>query len=127
MSRIALFFLAFMAFVSCSEAQHGETAGAVINKKVSPAEFKEMLGDDIQLIDVRTADEYIGGKIANAQNIDFFASDFKDQISKLDKSKKTLVYCAVGGRSGKAAQIMKDLGFKEVYDLQGGYGGWPYK
>ena len=86
-----------------------------------------MLGEDIQLIDVRTPTEVSAGKIENALNIDFNSPDFKAEIEKLDKDKKTLVYCAAGGRSGKAAQLMHDIGFKEVYDLQGGYGNWPYK
>lgn len=126
MSRIALVLLTFIALSSCSEAQNdGEQTGT---KKVIPAsEFKAMLSEDIQLIDVRTAQEVAGGKIGDAQNIDINGASFKAELEKLDKSKKTLVYCAAGGRSGRAAQIMQDMGFEEVYDLQGGYGNWPYK
>lgn len=126
MMRIAFVLLTFITLASCSEAQQTNTAGTV--KKVVPAaEFKEMLSGDIQLIDVRTPGEVSGGKIENAQNIDFNGPDFKEQLEKLDKDKRTLVYCAAGGRSGKAAQMMQDMGFREVYDLQGGYGNWPYK
>lgn len=126
MSRIAFVLLMFIAFSSCSEAQTNGGEGRT--KKVIPAsEFKSMLEEDIQLIDVRTMQEVAAGKIADAQNIDFNSANFKAELEKLDKSKKTLVYCAAGGRSGKAAQIMQDMGFEAVYDLEGGYGNWPYK
>lgn len=137
MNRIAFILLTFITLASCSEAQQTTNTGTEdgnatatqsgIKKVVPAAEFKAMLGDDIQLIDVRTPGEVNGGKIENAQNIDFNGANFKAELEKLDKNKKTLVYCAAGGRSGKAAQIMQDMGFKEVYDLQGGYGNWPYK
>lgn len=139
MMKYSLLAIAFIGITSCSEAQ--ETADAAdsnmkiesiqqdsqINKVVPAKEFKAMLDGDIQLIDVRTSQEVAAGKIGDASNIDFYASDFKDQIAKLDKNKRTLIYCASGGRSGNAAQMMKSMGFKEVYDLQGGYRGWPHK
>lgn len=140
MKKYSLIALLFFGVTSCSEAQevaevtNDNTPSTevtqqdpVINKVVAPADFKAMLDGDIQLIDVRTAPEVAGGKIGDAVNIDFYGADFKQQIDKLDKSKRTLVYCASGGRSGNAAQMMKSMGFKEVYDLQGGFRGWPYK
>jgi rhodanese-related sulfurtransferase len=92
---------------------------------VSPAKFKELLNlEGAQVVDVRTPREYAGGKIGDAQNIDFFASDFKSKIDKLDRSKPVLVYCAVGGRSAKAVHMMKSMGFTEIHELQGGYNAW---
>lgn len=126
MNRIAFVLLIFIALSSCSEAQNGGGEGGT-NQVIPASEFKAMLEEDIQLIDVRTAQEVAGGKIADAANIDFNGANFQAELGKLDKSKKTLVYCAAGGRSGKAAQIMQEMGFKEVYDLEGGYGSWPYK
>lgn len=142
MMKYSLLALAFIGIASCSEAQESadpadsnpatETTQTTqqdqqISRVVAAADFKAMLDGDIQLIDVRTAQEVAAGKIGDATNIDFYASDFKDQIAKLDKSKRTLIYCASGGRSGNTAQMMKSMGFKEVYDLQGGFKGWPYK
>ena len=48
-------------------------------------------------------------------------------MSELNKQAETLIYCHSGGRSGKASKILKELGFKEVYDLKGGYSNWPFK
>ena len=59
-----------------------------------------------------------------AENINFKSKDFLSQISKLDKSKPVLLYCSAGGRSAKASIIFDSLGFKEIYDLKGGYLSW---
>lgn len=79
------------------------------------------------MIDVRTAQEFNEGHIKGAVNIDYYNSDFKQQLAKLDKSKPIAVYCAVGGRSGAGAQMAQQLGFKEVYDLEGGVVLWQRK
>ena len=77
-----------------------------------------------QLIDVRTPEEYAGGHLAKANNINYNSTNFEKQIQGLDKSKPVFVYCLSGGRSAKAATKMTELGFKEVYDMQGGYLAW---
>lgn len=76
---------------------------------------------NMTIIDIRTPEEYASGHIDKAINIDFYASDFKDQLEKLNKSEAYSIYCRSGSRSGKALSIMKDLGFINVADLQGGY------
>ena len=48
-------------------------------------------------------------------------SSFESNIQKLDKTKLTLIYCQSGGRSAKALSKMKDLGFTNVLELEGGY------
>ena len=132
MSKFIVLIASFFFFTACSEAQTKEgtekSTNGAINKVVSAKEFQAKLGDEnIQLVDVRTADEYNAGKIGDASNMDFYGDDFKNQLEKLDKTKPTLIYCASGGRSGKTAAMMKSLGFEEVYDLEGGFKGWPYK
>lgn len=131
MSKFTLLLAGFFLFNSCSEAQvkndSGTSQDGTINKVLSAQEFKDKLGDEnIQLVDVRTPGEYSAGKIGEASNMDFYADDFKTKLETLDKSKPVMVYCASGGRSGKTAGMMKSMGFKEVYDLSGGYNGWPY-
>jgi len=76
------------------------------------------------LLDVRTLEEVAAGKIADAQHLDFYADSFQDDLKKLDKDQPYLVYCKSGGRSAKAARMMQDLGFKEIYNLEGGYTAW---
>ena len=83
-------------------------------------EFQVLMNQDVQLIDVRTSEEYSKGFIEEAQNIDYNSIDFVNQISKLNKDKPVLLYCAMGGRSSKASKVFKSQGFKKIYDLKGG-------
>ncbi|MEM9992011.1 MAG: rhodanese-like domain-containing protein [Bacteroidota bacterium] len=78
-----------------------------------------------QLVDVRTNEEYRAGFIDNALNIDFYSSNFAQLVqAQLDKKRPVFVYCKAGGRSGKTAAMLSNLGYQEVYDLQGGYSAW---
>ena len=87
-------------------------------------EFQVLMNQDVQLIDVRTSEEYSKGFIEEAQNIDYNSTDFANKISKLDKNKPVLLYCAMGGRSSKASKVFKSQGFKKIYDLKGGFLSW---
>ena len=80
-----------------------------------------------QLVDVRTSGEYGGGHLPKAQNVDFRSADFTQKIQTLDKIKPTFVYCLSGGRSAEAANIMRQNGFTNVYEMGGGYLKWTTK
>ena len=76
-------------------------------------------------LDVRTKDEFDEGYINGATNVDFYDSaNFVSHLSNIDKKKSCYVYCRSGKRSFAACEIMKDLGFKNVYNLESGYMGW---
>lgn len=75
------------------------------------------------LLDVRTPDEYNEGNSPFAKNIDFYSPDFRNTIGKLDKNATYFLYCRSGNRSGQTLGIMKSMGFREVYDLAGGWSG----
>lgn len=83
--------------------------------------------DNVQLIDVRTPEEYAEGYIKNFQNIDFFSETFDADILKLDKDKPVILYCKKGGRSAKCAEKMLEAGFVKIYDLQGGISKWEHE
>jgi rhodanese-related sulfurtransferase len=93
---------------------------------LSPADFEKKVSSitDKTVLDVRTADEYKEGHLAGAIMIDFYKDDFKANLAKLDKNKPVFVYCAAGGRSGSAREVMEEMGFKQVYDLKGGMNAW---
>lgn len=80
-----------------------------------------------QLVDVRTTGEYGGGHLPKAQNVDYRSPDFTEKIQTLDKTKPVFVYCLSGGRTVEAANIMRQNGFKEVYEMGGGYLKWTTK
>ncbi|WP_456442001.1 rhodanese-like domain-containing protein, partial [Psychroserpens sp.] len=78
---------------------------------------KEVIGKDVQLVDVRSAKEYSQGHIDDAVNIDIASQEnFKQEINKLDKSKPIYIYCHSGGRSNRASKVLEAAGFKEIYD-----------
>lgn len=87
--------------------------------------IEERDGDsDFVILDVRTPEEFAEGHIENAVNIDFYADTFPDELDVLDRDKTYLIYCQSGGRSGSATRMMKELGFKDVYNMEGGINIW---
>lgn len=76
------------------------------------------------ILDVRTPEEYARGHIPQAVNTDYYAQTFKTELGKLDKNHTYLIHCAVGGRSAKALQLMKQMRFQEVYEVKAGFRGW---
>ena len=76
------------------------------------------------IIDVRTPEEYASGHIEKAINLDYYSETFADELDKLDKDKTYLIYCRSANRSGKALDMMAELGFAEVYNMLGGMAQW---
>lgn len=130
-TKIIGVIVAMALFSGCSNAQDeskkdatGAETKAIVTL-VGKADFEKLLGKEgAQLIDVRTPREVSQGKIGEAVNVDFHATNFKEQLSELDKSKPVLIYCASGGRSAKAVAMMQEMGFQEIHELKGGYKGW---
>ena len=78
-------------------------------------------------LDVRTAEEYAEGHIANTLNIDVLKDDFEAQaLATLPKDKVIAVNCRSGRRSKNAAQILVQNGY-QVIELDAGYNGWVAK
>jgi len=75
------------------------------------------------LLDVRSESEVREGALPHAQNI-VFDDSFGNKLGGLSKESAIFVYCAAGKRSAKAADILKEKGFKEVYQLKGGLNAW---
>jgi thioredoxin 1 len=121
MNRISLIILTVLSiFYGCSNGQNK------INYNLSAEDFNKKLSvsKDLTLVDVRTPEEFSKGHLVNAQNIDYNGDNFKQEISKVDKTKPVYVYCLSGGRSGNAAKELRSLGYKEVYELDGGILKW---
>lgn len=125
---LVFFVAAMFSFTSLSSNDNLEDDKEPIIQNVSAEKFKSLIENKAGIIlDVRTANEVAQGFIEGAINIDYYGKLFKNELQKLDKNTPVFVYCRSGGRSGKALQIMQDLGFVEVYNLIGGYSAWPYK
>ncbi|SER30602.1 rhodanese-like domain-containing protein [Neolewinella agarilytica] len=96
-----------------------------VYEDLSPEEFAEKIGDpNTVLLDVRTPGETARGVIDGALELDYRSPEFATQLQELDPTKTYLVYCASGGRSGKACKMMDELGFNKSYNLVGGYSAW---
>ena len=94
-------------------------------RSVSPADFSaDLQQPSIHLIDLRTAQEYASGHLADASNIDFYGADFRSQLAALDKNATYAIYCHTGNRSGQTVDIMRQMGFTHVINLQGGIAAW---
>ena len=76
------------------------------------------------LLDIRTPEEVSKGFLKNASFINFYDDDFLQKASWIKKNQPIYVYCHAGGRSSKAAEMLLELGFQEVYNLIGGYSKW---
>ena len=128
--KILFFSLISILTIQCKQVDANETVLLNMQSetqepiiKVLPKEsFKAAIsGNTVQLIDVRTPEEYIDGHIEGALNINVQDQKFAEQISKLDKTKTVYIYSRSGSRSQMAASQMKTLGFKSIIDLKGGY------
>lgn len=115
--KVSHIFIALLVFLVGCHAQ-----GV---KDIKPDEFeKGISAAGIQLVDVRTPEEFADKRINDATNINVNDADFEAKLSKLDKSKPLYLYCLAGARSSKAAATASKLGFKEVYNLEGGMNAW---
>jgi len=118
----SILFIAFSFFwqINFSSCQNKNT----YQLNVDEFQKKLALSSNAMIIDVRTLGEFDGGHLSDAKNIDWNGNGFETEIVKLDKTKPLFVYCLVGGRSASAANKMRSLGFKEVYEMQGGIMAW---
>lgn len=117
MKIISALFLCFVA-VSC-QAQNRSSSLPVI-------EFEKAINSgNVQVLDVRTAAEYSSGHLKKSLQADWYnQKQFKERVNALDKSKPVYVYCLTGVRSAAAVKQLRQNGFSNVQDLQGGLTAW---
>lgn len=117
MKKLMTFLLAMLGLNSACSQQ------AFVNADVDA--FSQLISEDsVQLIDVRTAQEYAEGHIAGAANVDVKNNDFVAEASaQLCKERPVAVYCRSGRRSAHAANLLATEGFN-VTNLSGGILAW---
>jgi rhodanese-related sulfurtransferase len=98
-------------------------------KKINTEEMAALIASDqnIQIVDLRTPGEIAQGFIAKSVFINFSEGNLEEKFGALDKEKSLVIYCASGGRSGKASSIIEKLDFKSMYDYTDGFNGWKTK
>ncbi len=105
-----------------------ETATQII-KNITPKEALTLIENNrdnpnFVILDVRTPQEFAEERIENTINLDYYTDTFEGELNKLDKNKPYVIYCRSGMRSGVTLDLMKELGFKEVYNILGGILAW---
>ncbi len=139
--KTLLLFLAFgltLTFQSCKNTptiknKDNQTVTATQKEVVkqektylnTPKEFYDVIqSKKVQLVDVRTPEEFNEGHLKGAVNICVTCDGFNSKVSSLDKSKPVYVYCRSGHRSGNATKILSEMGYEEVHDMDGGIEAW---
>lgn len=94
---------------------------------ITPQEAHAWLADPHAqwlVLDVRTPEEFAEGHLQNATLKNFYAPDFKTQLEQMNRHQPTILYCRSGNRSGKTLALMRELGFRNVYEIKGGILAW---
>ncbi len=119
---LVVVFVTMFLLLSC-DSQGKES----IFSSVSVKEASTLLQSrtDIQLIDVRTVEEFDRVFIEGATLLP--VSSLPSMKDSLSKESPVLVYCAVGGRSYAAGKYLQSAGFLEVYNMSGGIKEWYEK
>ena len=118
-----LLTLLFGSLLGCTACQSSDSTIRTVNA----TEFSQLIKDSkpVQLVDVRTPEEFQAGHIPGAILIDVKSADFNRLAEeKLKKDLPVAVYCRSGMRSLKAANQLKEKGFKPIYNLKGGFMEW---
>mgnify|MGYP001822729083 CR=1 FL=1 len=108
-----------------SKPQTEEFVQDGIASNISPEKFQKLIVSNKGLIiDVRTPEEYQTGSIPGSENIDFKGEKFQADIDSLDRGTPVYLYCRSGRRSGITMTMMQEMGFTEIYNLNGGILAW---
>lgn len=120
-------FLLFIVFSleSCTFSFEKKVEGEGKVHSVSVEAFADSISrPGVQLVDVRTPEEFNSGNIPGSVNIDVMTGHFGEEASGLlDKSRTVAVYCRSGNRSKNAAKMLSMMGYN-VVELDSGYKAW---
>jgi rhodanese-related sulfurtransferase len=121
-AAIASVFLFRPSFLAAQDAGPGY-------RNLSPAEARESIairsGDPgFVLLDVRTPKEFDAERIEGAVMVDYLSPSFREEMAKFDRNKTYLVYCRTGNRTQGALKAMRELGFGNLFHLEGGITKW---
>lgn len=118
--KLMLLVIVTVLGISCNTKSQSQSDAI---KVLTPTEFKEKSVNQT-IIDIRTPEEFSQGHIEGAININYYDSNFMDQIAKFDKNQPIFIYCRSGNRTISASKKAADFGFTEIYDLEGGILYW---
>ncbi|MDU5111357.1 MAG: rhodanese-like domain-containing protein [Clostridium sp.] len=128
---IVLFLILSTLVISGCTTLNKETSSkgqesAMVSKITAEEAKEEMNNSDVIILDVRTEEEYNSGHIKKSVLIPVDDLENKAEEVLVNKEQKILVYCRSGNRSKKAADLLVEIGYTNVYDF-GGIKDWPYE
>lgn len=123
--RVVPCMILLLLTASCTMKFSKEVYGEGKILSVTASVFADSIDNPgVQLVDVRTPDEYAAGNIPGSVNIDVLTGKFGETASALlDRAYTVAVYCRSGNRSKNAAQVLSMMGYN-VVELNGGYNEW---
>ncbi|WP_422358550.1 rhodanese-like domain-containing protein [Reichenbachiella sp.] len=116
-NAICLTLLLFSA-ISCQSQVANQLSAEAFKAQIENEE------NSFKVLDLRTDEEVATGMVPGAEQLDFLSDDFDSKLRALNKENTYYIYCKSGGRSGKTLNQMTELGFKKVYELEGGMNAW---
>jgi rhodanese-related sulfurtransferase len=99
-------------------------------RELPQAEFRKWTEEkksDLIILDVREANDHVHSRIENSINIPRGVLELEVEDTIPNRSKTVVVYCGGGSRSALAADVLQQMGYTDVYSLQGGYKQWKEK
>lgn len=98
-------------------------------REVTQDEFRAWIaeGKDMVILDVRESNDHAHSRIEGAINIPRGVVELEIDETVPDKNKTIVAYCGGGGRSAMVADVLQQMGYRNVYSLQGGYKLWKEK
>lgn len=118
MPKLKLFstlFLFSFLMITCQQEEINSLSVAEVDQLMQKFDSGHVI------IDVRTPEEFKEGSLAGAHNVDVKSDSFKEKIGTFERKHNYIVYCRSGKRSAKAYKIMKELGFTNLLNMEGGY------
>lgn len=112
--------LIFIGFTSCQDQKEEN----VQTLSVQEAKLIFAEAPDVFILDVRTPEEFAEGHIVGSRNINFYDQDFDEKVAQLDRKQPIYLICESGMRSWKTGVILSEMGFAELYNIDGGFLEW---
>ena len=106
--------------VSEAKAETEQTDAASVHDAVGS-------GEDVTVLDVREPDEFEAGHIPGAKPLPRGLLEYKAAEELPDKDARIVVHCALGGRGSLAAKSLKEMGYTNVANMEGGLSAWREK
>ena len=118
-------FIICLGFILPSLSAQDSTRILTVSAKEAVDLIDKHNGDsNFAILDIRTPGEFQSGHLQSAILIDFYSQTFADQLGRLDKEKKFLIYCRTGNRSARSLEIFKKLKFQKIYHMANGISTW---